>query len=744
MEQLDLNVDGIIVIRGTVENVVYHSEDTGYGVFDIEDENGELVTVVGTVPFISVGEQVELYGKWTHHKVYGRQFKAERFEKILPTEKNDILRYLSSGAIKGIGPKIAKKIVDKYGEEAFDVISNHPTWLADINGISLKKAVDMSNDFKEKSGVREIIMYCKDSFSPNTAMKIYKKWGRNALGILQENPYCLCTEIDGIGFKRADEIAMESGIKKDNENRIKSGILYVLGVFASRDGHTYVHKEELTNATSKLIDVDRELIFTQIGALAIDKKIKIVEYKGETHIYLTENYLNEEYIARKLLVLNRSVTPFDAPNTRSLIERIEQEDGISYAKMQKKAIEESLKNGVTVLTGGPGTGKTTIIKAMLQIFNMLQFKCALCAPTGRAAKRMSEATSTEAKTIHRLLEVDAGNEFSQGPQFMRNEKNHLEQDVIIVDETSMIDVPLMTALLKAMKPGARLVLIGDIYQLPSVGEGNVLNDIISSGKFSVITLNEIFRQAENSGIVVNAHKINQGINPDLKEKYEDFFFVSITDEAAIPSYIANMCKNRLPAKYGDGIADGIQIITPTKKGLCGTQNLNEVLQSALNPPTDKREEYVTRTQRVYRVGDKVMQTRNNYDVEWRRGSESGRGIFNGDIGLITDIDNEEKLITVNYDGRIATYDFSLLDEVEHAYAITVHKSQGSEYPIVIIPVTRCAPILQTRNLIYTAITRAERIVLLIGDKYVLESMVGNNTQVLRNTGLTKFLENNEI
>ena len=744
MEQLGLNVDGIIVIRGTVENIVYHSDDTGYGVFDIEDENGEFVTVVGTVPFISVGEQVELYGKWTHHKVYGRQFKAERFEKILPTEKNDILRYLSSGAIKGIGPKTAKKIVDKYGEETFDVISNHPLWLADINGISVKKAKEMSDDFKEKSGIREIIMYCKESFSPNTAMKIYKRWGRNALGILKENPYCLCTDIDGIGFKRADEIAMEAGISKENENRVKSGILYVLGIFASRDGHTYVHKDELVSATSKLIEVSTDIITPQISELASENKIKIVEYMGQTHIYLTVNYVNEEYIANKLLVLERSVNRLDTYNTRSLIGGIEAEDGITYASMQRKAIEESLKNGVTVLTGGPGTGKTTIIKAVLSIFKRLGFKCALCAPTGRAAKRMSEATSNEAKTIHRLLEVDRGNEFSRGPEFLKNEKNHLEQDVIIVDETSMIDVPLMTALLKAIKPGARLILIGDIYQLPSVGEGNVLNDIIDSGKFNVITLNEIFRQAENSGIVVNAHKINQGKSPDYTEKYDDFYFVTIKDEAAIPSYIANLCKNRLPLKYGAGIEDGIQVITPTKKGYAGTQNLNDALQNAMNPKSGKKKEYTTRTQKFYRIGDKVMQTKNNYDVEWIRGSEEGRGIFNGDIGYIEEIDEEEKLLKINYDGKIASYDFTLLEEIEHAYAITVHKSQGSEYPIVIIPVVRCAPILQTRNLIYTAITRAEKMVLLLGDKGVLDTMVDNDTHISRNTGLKEFLRNSQI
>ncbi len=736
--------ENIVNIRGVVENVVYHSEDTGYGVFDIEDEKGELITAVGTVPFISVGEQVDLYGKWMHHKVYGRQFRVERFEKILPTDKNEILRYLSSGAIKGIGPKTAKKIVDKYGEDSFDVISNHPSWLADISGISLKKANEMSSDFKEKSGIREIMLFCKENLTPSNAMRIYKRWGKNALGILKENPYCLCEDINGVGFKRADEIAFDMGISRDDNNRIKSGIEYALRIFATRDGHTYVPIGKLCDAASKLLEIEENKIREQLNELKIENRIKWVEYSGESHIYLKENYLNEEYIARKLLVLENSAFAIDNFNIRSLIGRIEYEDGIVYADMQKKAIEESLKNGVTVLTGGPGTGKTTVIKAVMQIFKRLNCKCALCAPTGRASKRMSDATSSGAKTIHRLLEVNAGNEYDKGPVFERNENNHLDEDVIIVDESSMIDASLMASLLKAIKPGARLILIGDIYQLPSVGEGNVLNDIIASGRFTVITLDEIFRQAENSGIVVNAHKINHGIIPDLKEKFDDFFFVSIPNEKDIPEYIANMCVTRLPNKYGREIEDGIQIITPTKKGYCGTQNLNSVLQEHMNPESDSKDEYVTRIQKKYRVGDKVMQVRNNYDIEWERENERGHGIYNGDIGYIEEIDTEEKLIKINYEGRKAIYDLSLLDEIEHAYAITVHKSQGSEYPIVIIPVTKCAPILQTRNLIYTAITRAERTVLLIGDKEILEYMVQNDTQVMRNTGLKNFLVNNPI
>lgn len=743
MEQQD-SIGNVIRVRGTVENVVYHSEETGYGVCDIEDEQGELVTAVGTMPYVSVGEQVELYGSWMHHKVYGRQFRVERFEKVLPTEKNDILRYLASGAIKGVGPKIAKKIVDRYGEEAFDVISNHPTWLADINGISMRKAMEISEDFKEKSGVRDIIMFCNEGFSPNTAMKIYRQWGKESLGVLRHNPYCLCTDIEGIGFKRADELARSLGIAKDDENRIKSAIEYVLGVFASRDGHTYVGIEKLQEAVSKLLEIEPSLIPRQMEALISENKLKVVKFKNETHVYLTESYLNEQYIARKLIVLDKGASAIDKINISSLISRIEREDNITYAEMQRKAIKKALENGVTVLTGGPGTGKTTIIKALLHIFSSLHMKCALCAPTGRAAKRMSDATSSEAKTIHRLLELEKLSELSNRPEFARNEKNHLDEDVIIADESSMIDVPLMAALLKAIKPGARLILIGDIYQLPSVGEGNVLNDIIASKKFSVVTLNEIFRQAENSGIVVNAHKINRGELPDFKEKYEDYFFVSMLDETEIPSYISNLCKNRLPNKYGNGIIDGIQLISPTKKGECGTQNLNVILQKSLNPPSSGKKEYVTRIGKIYREGDKVMQIRNNYGIEWERNGETGNGVFNGDIGTIESIDNEEKSIVINYEGRLATYDFTLFEEIEHAYCITVHKSQGSEYPIVIIPVTKCANMLLTRNLIYTAITRAEKMVLLIGDKDILEIMVSNNISISRNTGLKNFLANSTI
>ncbi len=731
----------IIKLYGRIESVLYQNEENGYSVCDIESDDGQFFTATGNMPFVAIGERVELCGKWSQHKQYGRQFSVERCEKLLPTSKNDILRYLSSGAVKGVGPKIAQKIVEKYGEDSFEIISKHPSWLSEIKGISMNKAVEISNDFNEKSGVREIVMYCKDKFSPNTAMRIYKALGSGAVALIKSNPYILCESVQGISFKMADEMALADGLGAENEFRIKSAILYVLRVFASRDGHTFVTKPVLIESTSRLIEVDENKISPHIDSLAIEDKIKIVYYQGDFHIYLKENYLAEEYISKKLLHIKSNVLSLDYRNAKAFIEQVEARNGIEYAKMQKRAIEAALMNGVTVITGGPGTGKTTIIKALIQIFEQLGLRCGLCAPTGRASQRMSEATSKEAVTVHKLLEANGGGDYENGTIFERNEKNLLEKDVVIVDESSMLDVHLAEALLRAMKPASRLILIGDIHQLPSVGEGDVLNDVIFSECFPVIELNEIFRQAEESGIVTNAHKINNGIAPDLTQKYDDFFFISIENEEAIPSYIANLCSVRLPKKYGVNPLTDIQVITPTKMGVNGTRMLNVTLQQSLNPPSPTKAERGATLSRILRVGDKVMQTRNNYLNDWsKEGGEGGRGIYNGDVGVIMGIgDSAERMITVDFDGRVADLEFAQAEELEHAFAITVHKSQGSEYPIVIIPLTRSAPMLLTRNLIYTAITRASNMVILIGSKGTLEYMVENDKQIVRNTGLCRFL-----
>lgn len=726
-------------ICGTVEKLIYQSSDSWYSVCDVCTDDGKSITVVGVMPYVSVGEGIEAEGDWVVNKDYGKQFKVEVYKKSLPKQKNSILRYLSSGAIKGIGAKIAQKIVEQYGEDSFDVISNRPDWLAQINGISRKKAYEISADFNEKVDLRELMTFSGGSITPNIAVKICKRWGRNALGVIKENPYLLCSDNYGISFKRADEIAFGCGITTDNVNRIESGIRYVMQVFASRDGHTYVSEEKLTDATVKLLGVEKEKIVKVIEGNEI-KGITRLLINNIPSVVLNDLYFAEINIAKKLIQLNKSAVSLKEANIEHMITVLENSMGIQYASLQKKAIWESVENGVTVLTGGPGTGKTTVVRALLHIFGLLGMDCALCAPTGRAAKRMSEATQNQAKTIHRLLEVSSGGEFSEKARFMRNNSNRLDEDVIIVDEASMIDVPLMNSLLLAIKPGARLILIGDTNQLPSVGEGNVLNDIIKSECFTTVCLNEIFRQSRGSGIVVNAHKINKGMYPDLSEKYDDFFFIQKEDEA-IPAYIADLCKSRLPKRYG--ITDGIQVITPTKRGYCGTQNLNFVLQGELNAQSKSKEEHSFGSGRTFRVGDRVMQTKNNYEIEWESNDlveNHGLGVFNGDVGKIRSIEKNSQLMNIDFAGKAVEFQFSNLDEIDLSYAITVHKSQGSEYPIVIIPVSnKCPPMLLTRNLIYTAITRAEKIVILIGDKETFFRMIDNNYQFNRNTNLEGLL-----
>lgn len=731
----------ILKISGTVDKVIFQSPTSWYSVCDVSLETGESITVVGTMPYISVGEAIEASGTFITSKDYGKQFKIEEYKKYLPQNKNSILRYLSSGAIKGIGAKIAKKIVDEYGEDAFDVIENHPDWLAQINGISRKKAYEISFDFKEKADVRELMTSSGGIISADSSVKIYKKWGRNALSMLKENPYCLCSDHFGLSFKMVDQIAMSYSIPLDNENRILCAIKYALSIYATRDGHTYVKEQQLIDAVSKLIAVEKAKIEPYFVAERLPSGTTKFVVENEPCVALNELYFAEMNIAKRLKLINRKAIMLDNANLEYVVADLEARDGIKYAHLQKKAIYESLKNGVSVLTGGPGTGKTTVIKALIRIFDNIGISYALCAPTGRASKRMSEATGCDAKTIHRLLDVSSGEELLNEPKFNKNAQDLLTEDAIIVDEASMIDVTLFNALLQAIKPGARIILIGDIDQLPSVGEGNTLNDIIASGQFSVVCLNEIFRQASNSGIVSNAHKINKGELLDFNEKYDDFFFVQ-KEESKIPEYIADLCKNRLPRKYGKDIIDQIQIITPTKKGMCGTGSLNYIMQESLNPQESNKSQFSKGQSRVFRVGDRVMQTKNNYNIEFTENKNGieivGSGIFNGDIGTIKSINDN---MIVDFGGRIVEYMHSDLDELDHSYAITVHKSQGSEYPVVIIPVSASCPyMLLTRNLIYTAITRAEKMVLIVGDKETLFRMIENNTRAVRNTMLARLLK----
>ena len=720
-----------IKLSGSVEGIVYSNEENGYTVCDMGTDD-DLVTVVGIMPYLSEGEKITVYGHWEHNSKYGRQFKVEQYEKDLPADDNAILRYLSSRTVKGIGPKTAIKIVEAFGSDSFDVIENHPEWLADIPGISRKKAEEISESFKEQSGMRSVMMFCRGFFGASTTVKIYKRWGSRAVDIIKKNPYRLCDEIYGIGFERADAIAASLGSSPDSRERVESGILYLLSHNSRQNGHVCLPREKVVGASAKMLGVTEELVEYALSALLSAQRIVSVKYNGVDHLYSYEAYEEESYIAKKLVMLDKFCPKISGEDIESFIIKTEREGNITYADLQRKAISDSLENGVTVLTGGPGTGKTTVVRALLKIYEKMGMDCALAAPTGRAAKRMSESTSREAKTVHRLLEMQYGED--DRAEFLRDDKNLLDENVIIVDEASMIDSSLFCSLLKAIKPGARLILIGDADQLPSVGAGRVLFDLIDSGRFATVRLTEIFRQAKDSLIVTNAHKINRGEYPELGIKDNDFFFISREREEDIAATVADLYKNRLPRTYGADTVNKIQVITPSRKGLAGTENLNVILQGMLNPSARGKKEYRFR-EVVFRVGDRVMQTRNNYDIEWGRDGKSGRGIFNGDIGVICDIDVAEQMLEINFDDRVCAYDISLLDELEHAYAVTVHKSQGSEYPIIIVPMYACAPMLLVRNLLYTAVTRAQSMVILVGRADIVKAMVDNDRQSMRYTGL---------
>ena len=729
--------ESLTKLTGTVEHIIYANEDNGYTVLDFGLED-DVITACGILPYVSDGDSLILWGSWVHNPKYGRQFKVEEYERNMPADSAAILRYLSARTIKGIGPRLAQRIVSQFGDETLDVMENHPDWLADVQGISRKKAAEISADFKAKAGIRSAMLFFREYFGAAMTVKIYKQLGSGAVDMAKKNPYCLCDKVEGIGFERADQMAMSLGLDPQSEERAMSGIRYILTSNAARNGHVCLPREKLIEAAMSLLHADREQVEGAVEALLETRMLVSHRFEGQDLIYDRSTDRQEKYIADKLLLLDRLCPAVDAGDVNAFISREERQQGVSYARGQKQAIVSALSGGVMLLTGGPGTGKTTVVHALLHIFRSMDMTVALCAPTGRAAKRLSESTSTEAKTIHRLLEM----EFEEGSghgRFRRNEQDLLEESVIIVDEASMVDNALMCSLCKAIKPGARLILIGDADQLPSVGAGRVLNDLIDSGRFATVRLTEIFRQAGESLIITNAHAINEGVYPDLTVKNNDFFFLPRRHDGEIADTVVELCATRLPRAYGKATEGGIQIITPSRKGEAGTENLNRRLQSELNPPAKGKRELTFRDT-VFRVGDRVMQTKNNYDITWESGGDAdrteGSGVFNGDIGTVVFVDPAEGEMVVSFDDKEATYTGDMLDELEHAWAVTVHKSQGSEYPFVIIPMYNAPPLLLIRNLLYTAGTRAQRMVILVGREDVIRTMVDNNRQTLRYTGLS--------
>ncbi len=720
------------IIEGTVENIVFSNPDNGYTVCVI-DCNGVPETVVGIIPSLAEGERLSVEGQWVTHDSFGRQFKAESFKKTLPENTDDIYKFLASGYIKGLGPVTAMRIVEKYGESSFEVISEHPEWLAEFKGINAKRAKEIGEDFKLKFGMRDVIMFCSKYFGIGFSTRIYKHYGGAAVELIKENPYMLCDDIQGLGFDRVDRAAMDLGIPCNSPERVKSYIKHLLMLAAYNGGHCYLDTDYLYDAVVRTLGVDSETVESCLSELSRSGQTHV----SDGHTALKLFYNAERYVAEKLTALSRAEIPFRISGIDETIGFLEKKYDIEYAANQKEAIKSATSSGVTVITGGPGTGKTTVIKAILDIFTSSGISYMLCAPTGRAAKRMSEAASSEARTIHRLLETRFNSKGEQN--FVHDRHNPLPYNAIIVDEVSMVDVLLMQNLLEAIRDGTYLILIGDSDQLPPVGAGNVLFDMIKCGQFPTVRLNHIFRQAQESLIVTNAHCINSGELPVLNNRKNDFFFLTEANTEKLVELISDLCEKRLPASYGISPLNDIQIITPTRKGPLGTAALNAALQSALNPPSRNKTECKLGAT-LYRVGDKVMQTKNNYDILWLQDGKEGSGVFNGDIGTVLHIDTKKQSMLIQFDDRIAEYDFSLLEDVDHAYAVTVHKSQGSEYPVVIMPFYDFPPMLMSRSLLYTAVTRSKQMFIGVGTAECVQKMVENDRRQVRNTTLCELID----
>ncbi|CEN80389.1 SF1B family DNA helicase RecD2 [Paraclostridium sordellii] len=727
-------------IEGMISDIVFKNEDNGYVIAHLSNENNDVV-IVGCMPTLTVGESIEVEGKWVNHKTYGTQFEVSSFMPVTPSSIEGIYVYLSSGMIKGIGEKMAKRIIDKFGVDTLDIIQNAPHRLSEVEGIGSKKIEQIAKSYEDNRELRNIIMQLSPyGITPNLCLKIYKKYKNKAVDVISRNPYKLAEDVRGIGFKVADKIAENLGIDKLSKDRIMQGILYSLNQSLA-SGHTYLPKDILVQESSTLLGVEKEYILDCILGLAYDQKIHIEKGFGhEDHIYLIPYYLSENGVCKQIIKLAQSDFKDLNIDVEKEIEKVEEETGIKLANNQALAVKEAIKSGLVVITGGPGTGKTTTINTIIKVFENNEQEVLLAAPTGRAAKRMSETSNKEAKTIHRLLEMGYATD-SEELVFLKDEEDPIKADVVIVDEVSMVDIVLMYSLLKAIKAGTRVILVGDSDQLPSVGAGNVLKDIIDSEVINVVRLNEIFRQAQESMIVVNAHRINQGLPLHLNVKGKDFFFIKKDTNEEILKEIVGLVSTRLPKFYNLDKLKDIQVLAPMRKGDLGVANLNIELQKYLN----KEEKYKveeTLQKRIFRVGDKVMQIKNNYTKKWETEdkSESGEGIYNGDIGYIYHIDKENKIIYVLFDQtKIVSYEYSELDELDHSFCTTIHKSQGSEFPAIVIPVTWAPPMLLNRNLLYTAVTRAKKLVVLVGDVKYLEYMIRNNKTNDRHSNLSKKL-----
>ena len=727
------------VRKGYVEHIVFRNNDNGYTVFQLVSEEEEL-TCVGLFSVLAEGELVQVSGYMKEHPLYGEQLQVEQYELLAPEDETAMERYLGSGAIKGIGAAMAARIVRRFKGDTFRIIEEEPERLAEVKGISEKKAMEISAQMEEKKDLRQAMMFLTQyGISVPLAVKIYQQYGNRTYQVVEENPYRLADDISGIGFKIADEIASRIGIHTDSDYRIRSGLLYVL-LQATGEGHTCLPKEDLLHRASALLGVEEEQMETQLMNLCMDRKLVMKEQNGKVMVWYGQYYYMELNVAKMLYDLNLECEMEEIQIVKKL-SKVEKQASITLDEMQRKAVVEAVKNGVLVITGGPGTGKTTTINAIIRYFETEDMEILLAAPTGRAAKRMTEATGWEAVTIHRLLELSGvPSDDRSTASFERNEENPLEADVIIIDEMSMVDIFLMNALLKAVSVGTRLILVGDINQLPSVGPGCVLKDIIRAGSCPVVQLTRIFRQASQSDIIVNAHKINRGEHVTLDNKSRDFFFLQRQDPNVILRVVLALVQEKMP-RYVDARPTDIQVLTPMRKGSLGVENLNEMLQRYLNPPSPEKNEKETARGR-FREGDKVMQIKNNYQIEWEARNrygiaiDKGTGIFNGDMGIVQQIDLLAETMEVLFDDyRTVTYSFQMLEELELAYAVTIHKSQGSEYPAVVIPLLTGPRMLMNRNLLYTAVTRARSCVTLVGSPETFAQMIDNASEQTRYSGL---------